>query len=150
MFNDRLQLLADFTWTGWSSIPALMVESRTDGVALLNEKLGFKDSYRFGFGAQYQYNYGLRLKMGIAYDQSPIRNAADRTVRLPDSDRIMLAIGFNQKINQRTSVDVGYIHMFLEKSSIDRPTSNPLLLPVVRGSFSSSADIVSVQLNHQF
>jgi long-chain fatty acid transport protein len=150
MFNDKLQLLADFSWTGWSSIPALAVESRTDGVTLPIEKLGFKDSFRFGFGTQYQYNEGLKLKMGIAYDQSPIRNAMDRTVRLPDSDRIMFAIGFNQKINERTSVDVGYIHMFLEKSTIERPTSNPLLLPVVRGSFSSSADIVSLQLNHQF
>ncbi|SCY28457.1 long-chain fatty acid transport protein [Nitrosospira sp. Nl5] len=150
MFNAKLQLLADFTWTGWSSIPALMVESRIGGATLLNERLGFKDSCRLGFGAQYQYNDGLRLKMGVAYDQSPIRNAMDRTVRLPDSDRTLLAVGINQKISQRTSVDFGYIHVFLEKSEIDRPTGNPLLLPVVRGSFSSSADIVSVQLNHQF
>jgi long-chain fatty acid transport protein len=153
MFNAKLQLLADFTLTGWSSLPALMVERRTDSATLLNERLGFKDSYRLGFGAQYQYNDGLRLKMGVAHDQSPIRNTMDRTVRLPDSDRTLLAVGFNQKIGQRTSVDVGYIHIFLEKSEIDRAVSdprNPLSRSVVRGSFSSSADIVSVQLNHQF
>ncbi len=150
MFNDRLQLLADFTWTGWSSIPALVVESRTGGKTILNERLGFRDSYRLGFGAQYQYTDRLRLKMGVAYDQSPVRNAMDRTVRLPDSDRTLLAIGFNHKIGERTSIDVGYIHMFLARAEIDRPTSNPSLLPLVRGSFSSSADIVSLQLNHRF
>lgn len=150
MFTDRLQFLADFTWTGWSSIPALTVQSRINGATLVNEGLGFKDSFRVGFGTQYQYNDGLRLKAGVAYDQSPIRNAMDRTVRLPDSDRTMLAVGFNQKIGQRTSIDVGYIHVFFDKTEIDRPTSNPLSLPLVRGSFSNSADIVSVQLNHQF
>ncbi|HET7060665.1 MAG TPA: outer membrane protein transport protein [Nitrosospira sp.] len=150
IFTDRLHFLADFTWTGWSSIPALTVQSRINGATLINEGLGFKDSFRVGFGTQYQYNDRLRLKAGVAYDQSPIRNAMDRTVRLPDSDRTMLAVGFNQKIGQRTSVDVGYIHVFFDKAQIDRPTSNPLSLPLVRGSFSNSADIVSVQLNHQF
>jgi long-chain fatty acid transport protein len=129
MVNAKLQLLADFTWTGWSSIPALIVESVMDRATLQNERLGFKDSYRLGFGAQYQYNDGLRLKVGVAYDQSPITNARDRTVRLPDSDRTLLAVGFNQRIGQRTSFDVGYSHVFLEKSEIDRPTSNPILLP---------------------
>lgn len=151
MFNDRLQLLADFTWTGWSSIPALVVTDLTDRVSLPSERLGFRDSYRLGFGTQYQYNDSLRLKMGVAYDQSPIRNAMDRTVRLPDSDRTLLAVGFNQRIGKRMSVDVGYIHIFSEKAEIDRPTNNPRLPPgVVRGSFSSSVDIVSIQLNHQF
>lgn len=150
MFTERLQLLADFTWTGWSSLPALVVTGLVAGRSVPSENLGFKDSYRVGFGTQYQYSDNLRLKMGVAYDQSPIQNAMDRTVRLPDSDRTLLAVGFNQKIGERTSIDVGYIHVFLAKAEIDRPTSNPSSLPVVRGSFSSSADIVSVQLNHRF
>lgn len=150
MFNQQLQLLADFTWTGWSSIPALEVRSRADGSSLPTEELGFRDSFRLGFGTQYQYSDNLRLKMGAAYDQSPIRNAHDRTVRLPDSDRTQLAVGLNQKIGERTSIDVGYMHIFLEDAEIDRPTNNPQLLQVVRGSFNSSADIVSMQLNHQF
>lgn len=88
--------------------------------------------------------------MGVAYDQSPVQNAIDHTVRLPDSNRTLLAVGFNQKIGERTSVDVGYMHVFLATAEIDRLTSNPLLLPVVHGSFSSSADIFSLQHNHGF
>lgn len=113
----------------------------------------FRGSYRLGFGTQYQYNDTLRLKMGVAYDQSPVRNAIDRTVRLPDSDRTLLAVGFNQRIGERTSVDVAYIHIFYEKAEINR-RNNPLspLSPNgdVRGSFSNSMDVVSIQLNHQF
>jgi long-chain fatty acid transport protein len=149
-FTERLQLLADFTWTGWSSIPALVATGLVAGRNLPSENLGFKDSYRVGFGTQYQYSDNLRLKMGVAYDQSPVQNAMDRTVRLPDSNRVLLAVGFNQKITERTSVDVGYMHVFFAAAEIDRPTSNPLMLPVVRGSFSSTADVFSIQLNHAF
>ena len=148
--NDRLQLLGDLTWTGWNSIPALVVKNRASGSVLSNEQLGFKDSYRVGLGTQYQYNDKLRLRAGVAYDQSPTRNATDRTVRLPDSDRVWLAVGFNQKINGRTSIDVGYAHVFFGKAEIDRATGNNPLLQVVRGSFNTSVHIISVQLNHQF
>lgn len=148
--NDRLQLLGDLTWTGWSSISALMVRSRTSGSVLSNEPLGFKDSYRVGVGAQYQYSDTFRLQTGVAYDQSPVRNATDRTVRLPDSDRVWLSVGFNQKINERTSIDAGYAHIFFDKSEIDRATNNNPMLQVVRGSFNTSVHIISVQLNHRF
>lgn len=53
--SDKLQLLADYTWTGWGSIPRLRVKSGVSGAVLSNEELGFKDSYRIGVGMQYQY-----------------------------------------------------------------------------------------------
>ena len=148
--NDQLQLLGDLTWTGWSSISALVVRSRTSGSVLSNEPLGFKDSYRVGVGAQYQYSDTFRLQTGVAYDQSPVRNATDRTVRLPDSDRVWLSVGFNQKINERTSIDAGYAHIFFDKSEIDRATNNNPMLQIVRGSFNTSVHIISFQLNHRF
>ncbi len=150
MVNDRLQLLGDFTWTGWSSIPALVVNSRASGSILSNERLNLKDSYRAGLGAQYQYSDKFQLRTGIAYDRSPTRSATDRTVRLPDSNRIWLALGFNQKINKKTSIDVGYAHLFFAKAEINRATNNNPMLQVVRGYFNTSVDIISAQLNHQF
>jgi long-chain fatty acid transport protein len=150
LINERLQLLGDLTWTGWSSLPALVVKSQDSGTVKLNENLGFKDSYRLGLGVQYKYSDTLRLRAGIAYDQSAVHNAADRTVRLPDSDRTWLALGFNHQINKQTSVDAGYAHLFFDKAAIDRANSNPLLTQVVRGSFDASVDIFSAQLNHHY
>lgn len=150
--GDRLELLADYTWTGWSSIPSLRVTNRSTGALLTDENLGFKDSYRIGVGAQYQYSDALRLRAGVAYDQSPIRNASDRTVRLPDSDRTWLAFGFNYKLNQQTSVDVGYAHLFFDKAKIDRQTvlGTTGTAQFVRGEFETSVNIFSLQLNHHF
>ena len=150
--SDKLQILADYTWTGWSSIPRLKVQHRNFGVVLTDEYLGFKDSYRVGIGMQYQYTDALRLRVGVAYDQSPIRKAEDRTVRLPDSDRTWLAIGFNYKLNKQTSIDAGYARLFFDKEKIDRRTvlGTNATGQFVRGSFDTSVNIFSVQLNHAF
>ena len=150
MTNDRLQLLGDFTWMGWSSIPAMVVKSPSSGAVLSNEPLNFKDSYRVGVGGQYKYDDTLRLRAGIAYDRSTVRNVADRTVRPPDASRTWLSIGLNHQFNKQTSIDVGYSHLFFDKASTDRANSNPSLSQVVRGSFDTAADILSVQLNHHY
>jgi long-chain fatty acid transport protein len=150
MMNERLRLLADLTWTGWSSLPAIVARNRTSGAILANERLGFEDSFRVGLGAQYQYTDRLRLHTGFAYDRSPVRNSLDRTVRLPDSDRFWLAVGLNQKLGERTSVDVGYSHVFFEGAQINRPSFPNPALQVVRGSFDTDVHIISVQLNHHF
>lgn len=146
MINERLQLLGDLTWTGWSSLPALVVKNQVSGAVLSNENIGFQDSYRLGLGVQYRYSDTLRLRAGIAYDQSAVHNAADRTVRLPDSDRTWLAFGFNHQLNKQTSVDAGYAHLFFDKAAIDRAK----LTQVVRGSFDASVDVFSVQLNRHY
>ena len=150
MMTDRLRLLADLTWTGWSNLPAIVAKSSASGAVLANERLGFEDSFRVGLGAQYQYTDRLRLHTGFAYDQSPTRNAMDRTVRLPDSDRFWLAVGLNQKLGERTSIDVGYAHVFFEGAEINRPSFPNPSLQVVRGSFDTNVHIISLQLNHHF
>ncbi len=150
--GPKLELLADYTWTGWSKIQSLRVTNRNTGALLTDELLGFKDSYRIGIGAQYQYSDSLRLRAGVAYDQSPVRSASDRTVRLPDADRTWLALGFNYKFSPSTSVDVGYSHLFFDDSDIDRRTTIGTIdtTQFVRGSFDTAVDIFSVQLNHHF
>lgn len=150
MINDQLELLSDFTWTGWSSIPSLVIKNRSSGAIISEEKLGFKDSFRVGLGMQYRYSKPLVLRAGVAFDQSPVRSAADRTVRMPDSDRIWLAVGSNYKFTEQTAVDFGYAHVFFDQAAINRATSNKPALQVVRGSFDSAVDIFSVQLNHHF
>lgn len=152
MVSDRLQILADYTWTGWSSIPSLRVEHADTGALLTDERLGFKDSYRVGLGAQYQYTDALRLRAGVAYDQSPVRNSSDRTVRLPDSDRTWVAFGLNYKFSKQTSIDAGYARLFFDKAKIDRQTSlgTTDTTQFVRGEFKTSVNIVSLQLNHHF
>jgi long-chain fatty acid transport protein len=59
-------------------------------------------------------------------------------------------VGFNQKLGERTSVDVGYSHVFFEGAEINRPSFPDASLQVVRGTFDTDVHIISLQLNHHF
>ncbi|WP_323001220.1 OmpP1/FadL family transporter [Denitromonas sp.] len=150
--SDKWEMLGDFTWTGWSSLPGLHVKNKNTGATLTNEALDFKDTYRIGLGANYKYNDSVKLRFGVAYDKSPVQSSESRTVRLPDSDRTWLSFGVNYAFSKQTSVDVGYSHIFFKDSSIDRRTviGTTATSQFVRGDFSTSADILSVQINHNF
>ena len=90
--SDRWDVMADAQWTHWSTIQNLTF-ARTDGTgALAQTPLNFKDAWRFSLGANYHYDDQWKFRMGVAYDQSPVQDA-DRTPRLPDSDRTWLAGG---------------------------------------------------------
>lgn len=150
--SDKWDMMGDFTWTGWSSLPELKVVSRVNGATLSTERLGFDDSWRVGFGGQYHHSDKLKLRAGIAYDRTPVPNEVDRTVRLPDSDRYWIALGARYFFSPATSLDIGYAHIFFNDERINRRTviSGQPTRQFVRGDYESSANLLSMQFNHTF
>jgi long-chain fatty acid transport protein len=152
-FGSQWELLADVTWTGWSSVDSLPVIRASDGVKTNTLSYNFDDTWRIGLGANYKLNDQWKLRVGTAYDKTPIKHDADRTMTLPDSDRTWLAFGARYSISKATSVDMGYSHIFFKDASTARAVTNPATgatIQVVRGDFSTSADQFSLQLNHRF
>jgi len=151
--GPQWELLADLTWTGWSSVKTLPV-FRTDTGAQVNAlSYNFDDTWRIGVGANYILSDAWKLRVGVAYDQTPIQNDADRTMTLPDSDRTWLALGARYTLSKATSLDVSYSHIFFKDASTSRAVTNypsPTVVQTVRGNFETSADQFSFQLNHRF
>ena len=150
--GDRLELLADATWNGWSSLKALepMVGSAR---ATAPVRYNFKDTWRFGLGAKYQLNDAWNLRAGIAFDQTPVPDEASRTMTVPDSDRTWLAFGARWKMNPNTSIDMGYAHIFFQDVKTARAvmnTTETATLQTVRGDFKTHAHLFSVQMNYHF
>ena len=150
--GDRLELLADATWNGWSSLKALepMVGSARATAPL---RYNFKDTWRFGLGAKYQLNDAWNLRAGIAFDQTPVPDEASRTMTVPDSDRTWLAFGARWKMNPNTSIDMGYAHIFFQDVKTARAvmnTTETATLQTVRGDFKTHAHLFSVQMNYHF
>lgn len=153
--NDKLELLADVTWTDWSVVKNLDLKNRQSGVLLNRLSYNFDDTYRVGLGANYQYNEQVKTRFGVAYDKTPVQNNADRTMTLPDSDRIWLAFGVKYSLSKISSLDVGYAHIFFDDAKTARAVNFPTVpVPVtrqtIRGSFDTAADYLSVQYNHTF
>ena len=153
--NDKLELLGDVTWTEWSVVNTLDLKNKDTGTDLHRLSYRFKDTWRVGLGANYQYTNDLKLRFGVAYDKSPVRADSDRTMTLPDSDRTWLSFGAKYNLSKATSVDVGYTHIFFADAKTERSVTTgypaaETTRQVIRGEFNTSVDILSLQLNHAF
>ncbi|WP_131110989.1 OmpP1/FadL family transporter [Sulfuricystis thermophila] len=150
--NDRWEMLGDITWTGWSVIDTLVVKNKNTGATITSLSYNFRDTWRIGLGANYHYNDAWKFRFGIAYDRSPVKSAADRTMTLPDSDRTWIAFGAKYTISPKSSLDFGYAHIFFKDASTEREVRSSALglLQTIRGSWDNTADLLSVQYNHTF
>jgi len=152
--NDRLQLLADVTWTGWSTVKSLPVIHAASGTQVNSLSYNFKDSWRVGVGGNYRLNDQWLLRAGIAYDRTPVQSDADRTMTLPDADRTWLSVGARWNLGRSDSLDMGYTHIFFKDVATARAVTytvpQALFSHTVRGDFSTAVDLLSLQYNHSF
>lgn len=150
--GENLEILADATWTGWSSVKALTGKTSA-GVTAVNLDFNYEDTWRFGLGGKYQLNPAWSLRAGIAYDQTPVPNDQARTLTVPDNDRFWLSFGARWQLNKAASLDMGYAHIFMDDSRINRAVTSPTsgaLLQTVNGNVETSINIFSAQLNYNW
>ena len=146
--NDQWELLGDVTFTRWSKIDTLTVNS--SGGALDTLVFKFDDSWRVSFGANYHYSERWTFKAGVAYDQSPVQDQY-RTVRLPDNDRKWVALGAKYKVTQNAAVDIGYAHLFISDTPINNTkVASSGIASTVVGTYEGSIDIFSIQYSQAF
>ncbi|GLT23552.1 fatty acid transporter [Zoogloea oryzae] len=120
--NDKWEMLGDVSWTGWSSIPKVDIvrtSGALNGVTVQTLDTKFRDTWRFALGTNYRLNEQVKLKFGIAYDQSPVQSDQHRLVSLPDSNRTWLSTGAQIKVSKDSMVDLGAAYLRVAESHID-------------------------------
>jgi len=162
VLSPKWELMADITWTGWSSLQNLTV-IRTSavtfpfpgggGVGSTAASLDFKwdDTWRHSVGANYKWSDQTKIRFGVAFDQTPT-NDTFRTPRLPDEDRTWVALGVQYKPSKSGILDVGYAHEFIKDAKVNTgaPPSVPCPPSCLTGTFKNQADILSIQYSHSF
>ena len=151
-FNNKFALMADVHWTAWHRFKALTLEYAPPGPA--NDSItveDWNDNWRFALGGQYQGNDKWTLRAGVAYDISPVPDER-RTARIPDSDRIWLALGVGYDLCSNIHLDAGYAHIFFKNANVnDRgPDTSRATFQQLIGHYKSKADIFGVQLRIDF
>jgi long-chain fatty acid transport protein len=155
-FNPKWDLLADVSWTGWSTIKTLNIV-RTNGALLSTTPLEWKDTWRLSAGANYHYDSAWTLRFGVSYDQSPVPDA-DRTPRIPDNDRVWVALGAQYRMSKRLAFDAGYAYLFVKDSSVDlcnaaQAVANPPACAGKNnlvGTYENDVNILSVQVRYTY
>src|SRR6266849_5764799 len=116
--NPGWTLLADVSRTGWSKIKDLTINLDSGGT-LSNTPENFKNTWRVAVGAVHRYDDAWSIKMGLAFDQTPV-NDTDRTARLPDNNRLWVSVGGQYKLSKDGTLDFGYAHLFIKNASINQ------------------------------
>ncbi|MDE2442089.1 MAG: outer membrane protein transport protein, partial [Betaproteobacteria bacterium] len=154
--NDRVELLGDISWTGWSSVPKVDVyNAQTTGIAAQSGTVAqtldtdFRDTWRVALGANYRYTDSLKFKMGVAYDQTPVKGATTRLVSLPDNNRIWLSLGAQWKPTKTSAIDFGLAHLFVKDAQINND-QYAAGRGIVAGTFSDSAWLFGLQYSATF
>ena len=141
--SPTLTLLGDISYTTWSVFDKLTIV-RTSGATITSTTEDWNDTWRFSVGATYKLNDAIKLRGGLAYDQSPVPDSR-RTPRIPDNDRTWIALGMGYQVSRNDVIDAGYAHLFIKDPSLAQNTA--LGLP---GSYKFHVDILSAQYTHTF
>jgi long-chain fatty acid transport protein len=148
--GDNWELLGDISWTGWSSIPyvdIMRTSGASNGTTALRLDTKFNDAWRFALGANYKLNEQVKLRTGIAYDNTPVPDAQHRLASLPDNDRTWLSVGAQYKPTKDSALDVGFAYLFVKDAPIQNLTTTGGL---IKGTYSDSAWILGGQYSMGF
>ena len=148
--GEKVEVLADWTWTGWSSIPSLDVKDEA-GEDVTSLVLQFEDTWRAGLGLNFRLNEAWKLRLGTAYDKAPVQDRY-RTPRLPDDDRIWLAGGAEWKLSDKHRFDLGYAYLIIDDapSALIATDTAELLKGNLLGSYTGSVSILALQYTLAF
>ncbi len=152
--DPNWDVMADFTWTGWSKFKELKVVNSSTGATASLTNENWKNTYRVSVGANHHYNEQWTARAGVAFDQAAVSDTY-RTARIPDNDRTWLSVGGQFKPNKESALDFGYAHLFVKDSTISNNngsagTPSTATVGNLVGTYKNSVDIFSVQYAYSF
>lgn len=124
--NDKWAVMAEWQRVFWSSFKSLDVvgsdttNPATGSYLISSTPENWRDTDFFAVGASYQIDNQWKLRLGMAYDQTAVRKK-DRTVRIPDSDRLWYSAGLGYQYNENLSFDMAYTYIQAKNASVDTP-----------------------------
>lgn len=145
--NSRVTLLGDVTWTDWSQFDELRVELETNaGDSVTTEN--WDDSWRYSAGVIYDADGPWTYRAGLAWDESPIPDAAHRTPRIPGNDRTWLTVGASYAADGGMSFDVSFAYITADDADIRKlPVGEDAIRGGINGTYSASVGILSAQMS---
>ncbi len=142
--SDKLTVLADVTYTGWSSFKQLKVDLPNGTSDITPEN--WSDAMRYSLGLKYRYSSDITLRTGVALDKTPVDDLY-RTSRIPGDNRTWFSLGASYKLSKGFTVDVAYAHIWVANTQLNESFDglNGAMQGSLVGSYKGSVDILSAQ-----
>jgi len=147
--NAQWAAMASAEWTHWSVFKSLNVTNSDTGAAVSSTNENWRDTWFLSLGANYKPIDKLTLHGGVAFDESPVKDAY-RTPRIPDANRYWLSVGATYAVLPNTDVSFGYTHIFADKATINYTGSTALATGTLTGSYDNYVDVFSLGATMRF
>lgn len=146
--NNKLSLMGTLAYIQWSTIQQLTLNGVVTPIEniRINVRENFKNTWRAVGGAKYRINEKVLIRGGVGFDQTPVKSAKDRNLRLPDGSRVGVAIGGHYQMLDSVGIDVGWTHLFMQTVSIDNVTENGLSNAIIKGNVHGHANLFGAQV----
>ncbi|VEJ54463.1 long-chain fatty acid transporter FadL [Pragia fontium] len=135
-------------YTSWSEFEQLK-GTDSDGNTLFYKHEGFRDAYRIALGTTYYHNENWTWRAGIAFDDSAVP-AKNRSISIPDQDRVWLSTGATYNFTKDASVDVGISYMNGKEVKVEEKLNNSPNSPVYTFHSKGKAWLYGLNLNYTF
>ncbi len=139
-------IMAEYAYMTWSQFEDLTVPEIGTSI-----EENWKDTSRVSVGFHYypEYIKDLTVRLGVCYDESPVRSAELRTPRIPCSDRLWLTTGLGYTFGNY-SIDLCYSYIFvLGDGKMNRTESSPIP-NTITGNYAAHIHVVGAQFGFKF
>jgi long-chain fatty acid transport protein len=149
--DEKWTALFDWTWTGWGGLDSITI-IQAGGVPGQEPALhlAYQNTNRYSVGVNFKPDSAWIYRGGLALDKTPIRSAETMSPRIPGNDRYWLSLGLGYVPASNWSVDVGYTHLFMSDSEINNNAGASSSNATLTGTYETSVDILSAQVNFNF
>ena len=143
----KFGLSAFARWTRWSQFDQLNIHSDVSGTMqnLPTVDEDWRNVWTIGTGVDYHYNTNWTYRAGVAFDQGAVKRPANRTARVPDSNRWQTSLGLSYTKNN-WQIDAAYMHLFWKTSTSNNLVSGTYL----DAKYRVHMDILGVGLQYHF
>jgi long-chain fatty acid transport protein len=141
-------VLGDFLWTRWSRLQQLNINFSGVPLPNTNQPFLFRDAYRGSIGVQFKASDNVTLRFGSGFDGSPVSDS-NRTLQLPDSNRVLLGVGAGYDFGNGVVFDLGYLHLFVPDGRVNQ-TNTSADHSNFNGSTQSSTDVIGGQFTWNY
>ena len=148
--NDKWEVMAEYQRVFWNSFDSLDIYGRDIPGLISSTPENWRDTNFYAIGVSYQLDHQWKLRLGFAYDESAVKTA-DRTPRIPDSDRYWYSMGLNYAYSENMTFDFGFTYIQAKEASINIRDGYPSSASRgVSAEYDNSVKMVGLSLNYKF
>lgn len=142
---EKLLITADVNFIGWSAYKELAFDYEKNTTALQDTKSerNYKDTYAFRLGGQYSVKENFRVRAGIAYQLTPVRDGYV-TPEVPDANKISYTAGIGYKFADKLTLDASFTFEDFSKRTDTNKESN------FSGTYKTYIAVPGISLTYNF